>query len=70
MAQARVIALPEAQRRIAIDPKLAPQVGEVLAHDRDAAGRNWTILDLERGAGLEKEFRAIVLALREAYDIG
>lgn len=70
MAQVRVIALTEVQRRIAIDPQLAPQVGQVIAHERDAAGRNWTILDLERGSGLEKQFRAIVEALRATYDLG
>lgn len=70
MAQVRVIAHPEVQKRIAIDPQLAPQVGQVIAHERDSAGRNWTILDLDGGKGLEREFRAIVDALRATYDLG
>lgn len=70
MAQVRVIALPEVQRRIAIDPRLAPHVGHVIAHACDAAGRNWTILDIERGDGIERQFRDILSALRDAYDLG
>lgn len=70
MVQARVIALPEVQRRIGIDHRLAPTVGEVLPHPCDASGRNWTILDIERGEGVERQFREIVASLREAYDLG
>lgn len=70
MTQVRVIALPEIQRRIAIDPRLAPQVGRVIPHACDAAGRNWTILDLDRGDGIERQFREILAALRDAYDLG
>lgn len=70
MVQVRVIALPEVQRRIAIDPRLAPIVGAVIPHECDASGRNWTILDIERGDGLERQFREILVLLRETYDLG
>ncbi len=70
MAQARVIALPEVQRRIAIDRRLAPTVGDVVPHQCDASGRNWTILDIDRGEGIERQFRDIVAFLRDTYDLG
>lgn len=69
MVQARLIAHPATQQRIAIDPRTAPQAGPVIAHARDALGRNWTILDIERGEGLERSFRAIVDALRLEFDL-
>lgn len=68
MVQVRLIASAEVQRLIAKDPSLAPRAGEVIRHDRDSSGRNWTILDLERGQGLERIFRSIVDSLRRDYD--
>lgn len=70
MVQVRLIAHQEVQRRIALDPRSAPQAGDVVAHERDAMGRNWTILDLSGGAGLERTFREIVDALRLEFDLG
>lgn len=69
MVQVRLITQPEAQRRIAQSPQLAPEAGAVVAHDRDAKGRNWDIPDLQRGEGLERTFRTIVDGMREAFDL-
>lgn len=69
MVQVRLVTQPEAQRRIAQSPSLVPEAGPVTEHDRDNRGRNWDILELERGEGLERTFRAIVDGLREAFDL-
>jgi membrane peptidoglycan carboxypeptidase len=69
MVQVRLITQPEAQRRIAESPQLAPEAGQVISHERDSRGRNWDIQELQRGEGLERTFRAIVDALREAFDL-
>lgn len=69
MVQARLIAHQEVQRRIAIDPRAAPEAGAVIPHEREEMGRNWTILHLTGGAGLERAFREIVDALRAEYDL-
>lgn len=70
MLQVRLIAHALTQSRIATDPSSAPRVGPVIGHHRDALGRNWSILDLERGDGLEIPFREIVDRLRLEYDLG
>ncbi|MFT3955767.1 MAG: hypothetical protein QM722_15675 [Piscinibacter sp.] len=69
MVQARLIAHPAARQRFAGDPRSAPQAGAVIGHERDMLGRNWTILDIERGEGLARPFRAIVDALRLEFDL-
>lgn len=69
MVQVRLIAQPEVQRRIAIDPQSAPECGPPAPIERDVHGRNWNIEELRGGAGLERTFRAIVDSLRDAYDL-
>jgi hypothetical protein len=69
MVQVRLNAQPEVQQRLAVDPRLVPIVGLVVAHDRDSRGRNWDVVDLDRGEGLERTFRAIVDGLRESLDL-
>lgn len=69
MVQVRLIAQPEVQRRISVDPRSAPECGLPSHHERDAHGRNWNIEQLEGGAGLERTFRTIVDSLRDAYDL-
>lgn len=69
MAQVRLIAQPEVQRRIAESPRGAPVVGPAKRHDRDDKGRSWDIDHLDGGAGLERTFRTIVDSLRDAYDL-
>lgn len=69
MAQVRLIATAEVQRRIAEGASDVPTVGNVIRHERDAHGRNWTIIDLDRGSGVERQLRHIVDALRDIYDL-
>ena len=69
MVQVRLNTQPEVQRRIADNPRSAPIVGPVAAHERDARGRSWNIVELQGGYGLERTFRAIVDSLRDAYDL-
>jgi hypothetical protein len=69
MVQVRINTQPEVQRRTCADPHGIPVVGQVLRHERDAAGRNWDIKHLEHSQGLERTFRAIVDGLRDAYDV-
>lgn len=69
MVQVRLITQPEAQRRIAQSPSLAPEAGPITAHERDTKGRNWDIRELRRGEGMEDAFRAIVNGMREAFDL-
>lgn len=69
MVQVRLIAQPEVQKRIAVDPRTAPTAGAAMSHVRDTRGRNWDITDLDRGDGLERTFRAIVDGLRESFDL-
>jgi hypothetical protein len=69
MVQVRLNAQPEVQKRIAVDPRTAPVAGPVVGHERDAQGRNWDIINLQRGEGLERTFRAIVDGMRESVDL-
>lgn len=70
MVQVRLNAQPEVQKRLAAEPPSGPVVGPAIGHERDARGRNWDILGLDRGDGLERTFRAIVDGLRESFDLG
>lgn len=69
----RVGASSRAQRTVDLGPGLRERVASLRPHARDAQGRNWDIPDsdatMSTGPGGEVDFRRVVDALRDQFDI-
>ena len=69
----RIGASDEPHNNLEVEPCLRRRVASLRAHARDAQGRNWDIPDsdamMSTRPGGEVEFRRVVDALRDQFDI-
>ena len=73
IAEHRVRAIPALRNALEHDPMFGQRSDALQRHTRDAQGRNWDIAALACGpsqpAGYEADFRRVVDAMRDQFDL-